>query len=151
MTLPDRVIRKLSVPDFLARLRAAGGSPDGVVCLIYERFKSYVRVLVRARGVHRNDWSDVSQDVWTRISRAIQSLVIDSYDELRSWIGTVTRNCCNDWHRRSGRIREVSVEESDRTQWEEALTARTETTLERLLAREREQSISAAVALLTPA
>ena len=75
-----------------------------------ERFSRYVsRSRRRRSGSPAHDAEDVFQDVFARSYERLGSLRSD--DAIRPWIGQLTRNCCLDLLRSSGRV--VLVEELD--------------------------------------
>ena len=95
-----------TIPDaeLVARCRAGDRAAwDELV----ERFSRYVyAIATQAFRLPRHDAEDVFQEVFGRIYERLDTLRSD--DAIRPWIGQLTRNCCVDRLRDSGR--EVVVE-----------------------------------------
>ena len=70
---------------------------------LVERFTRYVSAIAtQAFRLSAHDAEDVFQDVFTRVYERLGSLRSD--DAIRPWIGQLTRNCCLDVLRSSGRV-----------------------------------------------
>jgi len=70
---------------------------------LVERFGRYVSAIAtQAFRLSPHDAEDVFQDVFTRVYERLPSLRSD--DAIRPWIGQLTRNCCLDLLRLSGRV-----------------------------------------------
>ena len=70
---------------------------------LVERFGRYVSAIAtQAFRLSPHDAEDVFQDVFTRVYERLPSLRSD--DAIRPWIGQLTRNCCLDLLRSSGRV-----------------------------------------------
>lgn len=70
---------------------------------LVERFARYVSAIAtQAFRLSAHDAEDVFQDVFTRVYERLDSLRSD--DAIRPWIGQLTRNCCLDLLRSSGRM-----------------------------------------------
>lgn len=70
---------------------------------LVERFARYVlAIATQAFRLSNHDAEDVFQDVFTRAYERLGSLRSD--DAIRPWIGQLTRNCCLDLLRLSGRV-----------------------------------------------
>jgi RNA polymerase sigma factor (sigma-70 family) len=77
---------------------------------LVERFARYVSAIAtQAFRLPQHDAEDVFQTVFMRVYERIASLRSD--DAIRPWIGQLTRNCCLDLLRGSGRV--VPMEEID--------------------------------------
>ena len=77
---------------------------------LVERFSRYVSAIAtQAFRLPPSDAEDVFQDVFTRVYERLGSLRSD--EAIRPWIGQLTRNCCLDLIRSSGRS--VPVPETD--------------------------------------
>lgn len=77
---------------------------------LVERFARYVSAIAtQAFRLSAHDAEDVFQNVFVRVFERLDSLRSD--DAIRPWIGQLTRNCCLDLLRSSGRV--VPVEELD--------------------------------------
>ncbi len=75
---------------------------------LVERFARYVSAIAtQAFRLSEHDAEDVFQDVFAKTYERLGSLRSD--DAIRPWIGQLTRNCCLDLLRSSGRV--VLVEE----------------------------------------
>ncbi|MEO5632547.1 sigma-70 family RNA polymerase sigma factor [Gaiella sp.] len=93
--------------DLVARCRR--GDRDAWDALVV-RFSRYVyAIATQAFRLPQHDAEDVFQDVFTKSFERLGSLRSD--DAIRPWIGQLTRNCCLDHLRASGRI--VLVEEPE--------------------------------------
>jgi RNA polymerase sigma-70 factor (ECF subfamily) len=78
------------------------GDPEAWNALV-ERFSRYVSAIAtQAFRLPEHDAEDVFQDVFTRVYERLGSLRSD--DAIRPWIGQLTRNCCLDLLRLSGRV-----------------------------------------------
>ena len=96
---------ELSDAELVARCRR--GDPASWNALV-ERFSRYVyAIATQAFRLPQHDAEDVFQDVFARTYERLGSLRSD--DAIRPWIGQLTRNCCLDLLRSSGRV--VLVEE----------------------------------------
>lgn len=83
------------------------GDPDAWNALV-ERFSRYVSAIAtQAFRLSPHDAEDVFQNVFLRVYERLGSLRSD--DAVRPWVGQLTRNCCLDVIRASGRV--VPVEE----------------------------------------
>ena len=95
---------------------------------LVERFSRYVfAIATQAFRLAPHDADDVFQEVFTRVYERLPSLRSD--DAIRPWIGQLTRNCCLDLLRASGRVVLVSdpdEQAADETiaSLDEALTVR---------------------------
>jgi RNA polymerase sigma factor (sigma-70 family) len=70
---------------------------------LVERFSRYVSAIAtQAFRLSSHDAEDVFQDVFARAYERLGSLRSD--DAIRPWIGQLTRNCCLDVLRSSGRV-----------------------------------------------
>jgi RNA polymerase sigma factor (sigma-70 family) len=70
---------------------------------LVERFSRYVSAIAtQAFRLAPHDAEDVFQEVFTRVYERLPSLRSD--DAIRPWIGQLTRNCCLDFLRSSGRV-----------------------------------------------
>jgi RNA polymerase sigma factor (sigma-70 family) len=70
---------------------------------LVERFSRYVSAIAtQAFRLPPTDAEDVFQDVFARVYERLGSLRSD--DAIRPWIGQLTRNCCLDLLRSSGRV-----------------------------------------------
>jgi RNA polymerase sigma factor (sigma-70 family) len=97
----------LSDAELVAGCRA--GDPDAWNALV-ERFSRYVSAIAtQAFRLPAHDAEDVFQIVFLRVYERLDSLRSD--DAVRPWVGQLTRNCCLDVLRASGRV--VLVEEVD--------------------------------------
>jgi RNA polymerase sigma factor (sigma-70 family) len=77
---------------------------------LVERFSRYVlAIATRAFRLAPHDAEEVFQTVFLRVYERLDSLRSD--DAIRPWVGQLTRNCCLDLLRASGRL--VPVEEVD--------------------------------------
>lgn len=77
---------------------------------LVERFSRYVSAIAtQAFRLPEHDAEDVFQEVFAKTYERLDSLRSD--DAIRPWIGQLTRNCCLDFLRSSGRI--VLVEEPE--------------------------------------
>jgi RNA polymerase sigma factor (sigma-70 family) len=103
------------------------GDPQAWNALV-ERFARYVSAIAtQAFRLPAHDAEDVFQDVFTRVYERLGSLRSD--DAIRPWIGQLTRNCCLDLLRSSGRAVLVAEPEEPATDeviagLDEALTVR---------------------------
>jgi RNA polymerase sigma factor (sigma-70 family) len=97
----------LSDAELVARCRNGDAAAwDALV----ERFARYVSAIAtQAFRLPPQDAEDVFQTVFMRVYERIGSLRSD--DAVRPWIGQLTRNCCLDLLRASGRV--VPMEEID--------------------------------------
>jgi len=85
------------------------GDPEAWNALV-ERFARYVSAIAtQAFRLSAHDAEDVFQDVFTRVYERPGSLRSD--DAIRPWIGQLTRNCCLDLLRSSGRVMLVAEPE----------------------------------------
>jgi RNA polymerase sigma-70 factor (ECF subfamily) len=83
------------------------GDPEAWNALV-ERFSRYVSAIAtQAFRLPPHDAEDVFQNVFLRVYERLGSLRSD--DAIRPWVGQLTRNCCLDVIRASGRV--VPVEE----------------------------------------
>jgi RNA polymerase sigma factor (sigma-70 family) len=109
---PDAV---RSDADLLAGCR--NGDPQAWEALV-ERFARYVSAIAtQAFRLPAHDAEDVFQDVFMRVYERLGSLRSD--DAIRPWIGQLTRNCCLDVLRSSGRS--VLVAEPEEQAADEAI------------------------------
>ena len=93
------------------------GDPQAWNALV-ERFARYVSAIAtQAFRLPAHDAEDVFQDVFTRVYERLGSLRSD--DAIRPWIGQLTRNCCLDVLRSSGRS--VLVAEPEEQAADEAI------------------------------
>jgi len=93
--------------DLVARCRR--GDQTAWSALV-ERFSRYVyAIATQAFRLPQHDAEDVFQDVFAKTYERLGSLRSD--DAIRPWIGQLTRNCCLDHLRSSGRT--VLVEEPE--------------------------------------
>ena len=100
-------VDELSDAELVAGCRR--GEPVAWNALV-ERFSRYVSAIAtQAFRLSEHDAEDVFQDVFARTFERIGSLRSD--DAIRPWIGQLTRNCCLDLLRASGRV--VLVEEPE--------------------------------------
>ena len=91
---------ELSDAQLVAGCRA--GDPAAWNALV-ERFSRYVSAIAtQAFRLSEHDAEDVFQDVFARTYERLGSLRAD--DAIRPWIGQLTRNCCLDLLRSSGRV-----------------------------------------------
>jgi RNA polymerase sigma factor (sigma-70 family) len=91
--------REILDAELVARCRA--GDAEGWNLLV-ERFSRYVyAIATQAFRLSEHDAEDVFQDVFTRAFERLHTLRSD--DAVRPWIGRLTRNCCVDRLRASGR------------------------------------------------
>ena len=96
---------RVSDAELVAGCRA--GDPDAWNALV-ERFSRYVSAIAtQAFRLPEHDAEDVFQNVFLRVYERLGSLRSD--DAVRPWVGQLTRNCCLDVIRASGRV--VPVEE----------------------------------------
>lgn len=103
--MADTLDATLSDAELLAGCRA--GDPDAWNALV-ERFSRYVSAIAtQGFRLPAHDAEDVFQNVFLRIFERLDSLRSD--DAIRPWVGQLTRNCCLDLLRSSGRV--VPVEE----------------------------------------
>jgi RNA polymerase sigma factor (sigma-70 family) len=87
------------------------GDPQAWNALV-ERFSRYVAAIAtRAYRLPEHDAEEVFQTVFLRVYERLDSLRSD--EAIRPWIGQLTRNCCLDLLRGTGRV--VPVEELDET------------------------------------
>lgn len=78
------------------------GDPEAWNELV-QRFSRYVfAIATQAFRLAAHDAEDVFQEVFTRVYERLPSLRSD--DAIRPWIGQLTRNCCLDLLRSSGRV-----------------------------------------------
>jgi RNA polymerase sigma-70 factor (ECF subfamily) len=105
--MAETVDTTLSDADLVARCR--NGDPDAWNALV-ERFARYVSAIAtQAFRLPAHDAEDVFQTVFMRVFERLDTLRSD--DAIRPWVGQLTRNCCLDVIRASGRV--VPVEEVD--------------------------------------
>ena len=105
--MAETVDATLSDADLVAGCR--NGDPDAWNMLV-ERFSRYVSAIAtQAFRLPAHDAEDVFQTVFMRVYERLDSLRSD--DAIRPWVGQLTRNCCLDVIRASGRV--VPVEEVD--------------------------------------
>ena len=96
--------------------------------VLVERFARYVSAIAtQAFRLPPHDAEDVFQDVFTRVYERLGSLRSD--EAIRPWIGQLTRNCCLDLLRSSGRVALVAEPEEQPAdeaiaRLDEALTVR---------------------------
>lgn len=103
--MADTLDATLSDAELVAGCRA--GDPDAWNALV-ERFSRYVSAIAtQGFRLPAHDAEDVFQNVFLRIFERLDSLRSD--DAIRPWVGQLTRNCCLDLLRSSGRV--VPVEE----------------------------------------
>ena len=96
---------------------AASGDPEAWNALV-ERFSRYVSAIAtQAFRLAPHDAEDVFQDVFMRVYERLGSLRSD--EAIRPWVGQLTRNCCLDLLRASGRV--VPVEEVEEQAAEDAI------------------------------
>jgi RNA polymerase sigma factor (sigma-70 family) len=85
---------------------------------LVERFSRYVfAICVQGFRLPEHDADDVFQEVFTRVYERLGQLRKD--DAVRPWIAQLTRRCCLDRLRDSGRVE--PVEEIDRGEADEAI------------------------------
>ena len=102
-----RLDAELSDAELVAGCRR--GDPAAWNALV-ERFSRYVyAIATQAFRLPQHDAEDVFQDVFAKTYERLDSLRSD--DAIRPWIGQLTRNCCLDQLRSSGRV--VLVEEPE--------------------------------------
>jgi len=90
----------LSDADLVAGCRS--GDPEAWNALV-ERFSRYVSAIAtQAFRLPPHDAEDVFQTVFMRVYERLGSLRSD--DAIRPWVGQLTRNCCLDVIRASGRV-----------------------------------------------
>lgn len=95
--------------ELVAACRA--GDADAWNALV-ERFARYVTAIAtRAYRLAEHDAEEVFQTVFMRVYERLDTLRAD--DAVRPWIGQLTRNCCLDLLRVTGRV--VPVDEIDET------------------------------------
>jgi RNA polymerase sigma-70 factor (ECF subfamily) len=105
--MAETVDTTLSDADLVARCR--NGDPHAWNALV-ERFARYVSAIAtQAFRLPAHDAEDVFQTVFMRVFERLDTLRSD--DAIRPWVGQLTRNCCLDVIRASGRV--VPVEEVD--------------------------------------
>jgi RNA polymerase sigma factor (sigma-70 family) len=105
--MAETVDTTLSDAELVARCR--NGDPDAWNALV-ERFARYVSAIAtQAFRLPPHDAEDVFQTVFMRVFERLDTLRSD--DAIRPWVGQLTRNCCLDVIRASGRV--VPVEEVD--------------------------------------
>lgn len=93
------------------------GDPEAWNALV-TRFSRYVSAIAtQAFRLSDHDAEDVFQDVFTKTYERLGSLRSDS--AVRPWIGQLTRNCCLDQLRASGRV--VPVEEIEESAADDAI------------------------------
>jgi len=103
------------------------GDPDAWNALV-ERFSRYVSAIAtQGFRLPEHDAEDVFQNVFLRVYERLGSLRSD--DAIRPWVGQLTRNCCLDVIRASGRVvpvEEVEEQVADDTiaKLDEAMTVR---------------------------
>ena len=103
--MSDTLDARVSDAELVAGCRA--GDPDAWNALV-ERFSRYVSAIAtQAFRLPEHDAEDVFQNVFLRVYERLGSLRSD--DAVRPWVGQLTRNCCLDVIRASGRV--VPVEE----------------------------------------
>jgi RNA polymerase sigma-70 factor (ECF subfamily) len=103
--MAETVDATLSDADLVAGCR--NGDPEAWNMLV-ERFSRYVSAIAtQAFRLPAHDAEDVFQTVFMRLFERLDSLRSD--DAIRPWLGQLTRNCCLDVIRASGRV--VPVEE----------------------------------------
>ena len=103
--MPGTLDANPSDAELVAGCRA--GDPDAWNTLV-ERFSRYVSAIAtQAFRLPEHDAEDVFQNVFLRVYERLDSLRSD--DAIRPWVGQLTRNCCLDVIRASGRV--VPVEE----------------------------------------
>lgn len=86
--------------------------------VLVERFSRYVKAIAtRAYRLPEHDAEEVFQTVFMRVFERLDTLRSD--DAVRPWIGQLTRNCCLDLIRASGRV--TPVEEMDETAADEVI------------------------------
>jgi RNA polymerase sigma-70 factor (ECF subfamily) len=98
--MADTVDATLSDAELVASCR--NGDPDAWNALV-ERFSRYVSAIAtQAFRLPAHDAEDVFQTVFMRVFERLDSLRSD--DAIRPWVGQLTRNCCLDLLRSSGRV-----------------------------------------------
>ena len=103
--MSDTLDARVSDAELVAGCRA--GDPEAWNALV-ERFSRYVSAIAtQAFRLSEHDAEDVFQNVFLRVYERLGSLRSD--DAIRPWVGQLTRNCCLDVIRASGRV--VPVEE----------------------------------------
>jgi len=103
--MADTLDARVSDAELVSACRA--GDPDAWNALV-ERFSRYVSAIAtQAFRLSEHDAEDVFQNVFLRVYERLDSLRSD--DAIRPWVGQLTRNCCLDVIRASGRV--VPVEE----------------------------------------
>ena len=103
--MSDTLDARVSDAELVSACRA--GDPDAWNALV-ERFSRYVSAIAtQAFRLSEHDAEDVFQNVFLRVYERLDSLRSD--DAIRPWVGQLTRNCCLDVIRASGRV--VPVEE----------------------------------------
>ena len=103
--MPEAVDATLSDADLVAGCRK--GDPEAWNALV-ERFSRYVSAIAtQAFRLPQHEAEDVFQNVFLRVFERLDTLRSD--EAVRPWVGQLTRNCCLDTLRASGRV--VPVEE----------------------------------------
>jgi len=103
--MAETVDATLSDAELVAGCR--DGDPEAWDALV-ERFSRYVSAIAtQGFRLPPHDAEDVFQNVFMRVFERLDSLRSD--DAIRPWVGQLTRNCCLDVLRATGRV--VPVEE----------------------------------------
>jgi len=111
----ETVDATLSDAELVAGCR--NGDPEAWDALV-ERFARYVSAIAtQAFRLPDQDAEDVFQNVFLRVFERLDSLRSD--DAIRPWVGQLTRNCCLDLLRSSGRV--VPVEEVEEVAADDAI------------------------------
>lgn len=97
------------------------GDPQAWNALV-DRFSRYVgAIATQAFRLPAHDAEDVFQDVFARVYERLGTLRSD--DAIRPWIGQLTRNCCLDLLRSSGRSVPVAEVEMDERFLDESIAS----------------------------
>jgi len=74
-------------------------------------YQPFVFSVVKRLGIRDQDASDIVQDVFVTLVRALPQFEFQSEKgRFRGWLKTIVRNSVIDWFRRRGRSREVSLD-----------------------------------------
>ncbi len=74
-------------------------------------YQPFVFSVVKRLGIRDQDASDIVQDVFVTLVRALPQFEFQSEKgRFRGWLKTIVRNSAIDWFRRRGRSREVSLD-----------------------------------------
>jgi RNA polymerase sigma factor (sigma-70 family) len=106
-----------TVPDAELVAGCRRGDPNAWNALV-ERYSRYVSAIaIQAFRLSPHDAEEVFQTVFLRVYERLGSLRSD--DAIRPWLGQLTRNCCLDLLRASGRL--VPVEEVEELPGEDVI------------------------------